>query len=249
MADATHYDLVVIGGGPAGEKAAAQAAYWGKRVAIVDRARQLGGAMAGGVVSSKTMREAALYLTGFRRREVYDVSLDLTPEVATQHLRRRTDHVVQMMVDSATENMRRHGVDRIHGRAMIGPDRSVVVHTADGRDVRTITAQVIIITTGSRPFHPPGIPFDDPDVLDSDAAALLDHPLRSLVVVGGGAVGCEFASIFTALGAEVVLVDSGPRLLPFMDGELSDLLAATFREMGMRVMQGAGHAHASRTAA
>ncbi len=249
MADANHYDLVVVGGGPAGEKAAAQAAYWGKRVAIVDRAPQLGGAMVGGVVSSKTMREAALYLTGFRRRDVYDVSLDLTPEVATEHLRRRTDHVVQIMTDAATENMRRHGVDRINGRASLGTDRSFVVESSDGRAPRTISAQVVIITTGSSPFHPPGIPFDDPDVLDSDAAALLDHPLRSLVVVGGGAVGCEFASIFTALGAEVALVDSGTRLLPFMDAEISETLADTFRGMGMRVIQGAGRATAARTEA
>jgi len=246
--DAAHYDLVVLGGGPAGEKAAAQAAYWGKRVALVDQAPQLGGAMSGGVVSSKTMREAALYLTGFRRRDVYDVSLDLTPEVATDHLRRRTDAVVQMMVDRATENMRRHGVDRVHGRAALGPGRSVVVH-APGEEATTLTAEVIIITTGSRPFHPPGIPFDDPDVLDSDAAALLDHPLRSLVVVGGGAVGCEFASIFTALGADVVLVDSGTRLLPFMDAEISEELTSVFRGMGMRVVQGAGRARASRAAA
>ena len=106
---------------------------------------------------------------------------------------------------------------------------------------------MIIIATGSRPFHPPGIPFDDVDVLDSDAAALLDHPLKSLVVVGGGAVGCEFASIFMALGAEVTLVDSGPRLLPFMDAEIAELLAETFRNVGMRLVQDAGHATATRT--
>jgi NAD(P) transhydrogenase len=143
--------------------------------------------------------------------------------------------------------MRRHGVDRVHGRAELGPGRSVVVHS-DGAEPRTLTADVIIITTGSRPFHPPGIPFDDADVLDSDAAALIDHPLRSLVVVGGGAVGCEFASIFTALGADVVLVDSGTRLLPFMDAEISDELTTVFRGMGMRVLQGAGRASATRTA-
>ena len=91
MSAAPAYDLVVLGGGPAGEKAAAQAAYWGKRVAVVERSGEPGGAMVGGVVSSKTMREAALYLTGFRRRDVYDVGLDLTPEVATERLRRRTD--------------------------------------------------------------------------------------------------------------------------------------------------------------
>src|SRR2546421_447726 len=162
------YDLVVLGAGPAGEKAAAQAAYWGRRVAVVDKQRRPGG--------------------------------------------------------------------------------TVVVEPPDG-DARVVAGDVIIITTGSRPFHPPAVPFDDPDVLDSDAAALLERPLRSLVVVGGGAVGCEFASIFTALGADVVLVDSGPRLLPFMDGEVSDVLAATFRAMGMRVLQGAGRADAARTSA
>src|SRR5204862_7889102 len=111
-----------------------------------------------------------------------------------------------------------------------------------------LRADVIIIATGSRPFHPPGVSFDDPDILDSDTAALLDRPLASLVVVGGGAVGCEFASIFTALGADVVLVDSGARLLPFMDAEISEALAAIFRSMGMRVVQGAGRASARRGA-
>ena len=247
--ESPHYDLVVLGAGPAGEKAAAQAAYWGKRVAVVDRQRRPGGTMVGGAVSSKTMREAALYLTGFRRRDVYQVGLDLAPEAAVERLRHRTDDVVRLMTDSAVANLQRHGVEVIHGRATLGADRAVVIQGTDGREPRTVRADVIIITTGSRPFLPAGIPFDDPDILDSDAAALLDRPLRSLVVVGGGAVGCEFASIFTALGAEVVLVDSGPRLLPFMDGEISDLLAATFRGMGMRVLQGAGRASAARTSA
>ena len=245
--DVSAYDLVVVGGGPAGEKAAAQAAFWGKRVAVIDRSPQPGGAMVGGAVPSKTMREAALYLTGFKRRDAYQVGIDLTPEVAAERLRQRTDDVVQMMTDSAAENMRRHGVDFVCGHASLGPQRSVVVQQTGGGAPRTLAAEVIIIATGSRPFHPPGVPFDDADVLDSDAAALLDRPLRSLVVVGGGAVGCEFASIYTALGAEVVLVDNGARLLPFMDSEISELLAATFHDMGMRVVQSAGHATATRT--
>jgi NAD(P) transhydrogenase len=241
------YDLVVIGGGPAGEKAAAQAAYWGKHVAVVERAPAPGGAMVGGAVSSKTMREAALYLTGFQRRDTYEVHIELTPEVATERMRRRTDHVVQMMTDSAAGNLQRHHVEVLHAEASLGKDRSVVVQPADGSPTRTLTAGAIIIATGSRPFHPPGIPFDDEDVLDSDAASVLDHPLQSLVVVGGGAVGCEYASIFTALGAEVTLVDSGPRLLPYMDGEIAELLADTFRNVGMRLVQDAGRATASRT--
>ncbi|MDQ3146220.1 MAG: Si-specific NAD(P)(+) transhydrogenase [Actinomycetota bacterium] len=244
---AAPYDLVVIGAGPAGEKAAAQAAYWGKRVAVIDRQAHPGGTMVGGAVSSKTMREAALYLTGFRQRDVYEVGLDLGPSVAVERLRLRTNDVVRLMTESAIANLARHGIDVIHGEATLGPNRTVVVDGAGEGAPRVIPAEVIIITTGSRPFRPPGIAFDDPCILDADAAALIDRPLRSLVVVGGGAVGCEFASIFTALGADVVLVDSGPRLLPFMDGEISDLLAATFRDMGMRVLQGAGRARVART--
>jgi NAD(P) transhydrogenase len=232
MSAAPAYDLVVVGGGPAGEKAAAAAAFWGKRVAVVDRSSEPGGAMVGGAVPSKTMREAALYLTGFTRRDVYDVGIDLTPEVAAKRLRRRTDDVAQMVTASAADNLARHRVDYVHGEATLGPDRSVVVRSDDGSSTRTLSTDVIIIATGSRPFHPPGVPFDDADVLDSDEAALLDRPLQSLVVVGGGAVGCEFASIFTALGADVVLVNSGPRLLPFMD---------------MRVVHDAGRASARRT--
>jgi NAD(P) transhydrogenase len=243
------YDLVVIGGGPAGEKAAAAAAFWGKRVALVERSPQPGGAMVGGAVSSKTMREAALYLTGFRRRDTYEVGIDLTPAIATQRLRRRTDEVVAMMTESTVANLHRHGIDLVRGDARLGPNRSVVLRPAEGDAPRTLTATAIIVATGARPFHPAGVPFDDPDVLDSDTAALLDRPLRSLVVVGGGAVGCEFASIFTALGADVTLVDSGPRLLPFMDAEIAGALADTFRRSGMRIVQGAGRATAARTGA
>jgi NAD(P) transhydrogenase len=239
MTDPQRYDLVVIGGGPAGEKAAAQAAYWGKRVAVVERHPRLGGTMVAGAVSSKTMREAALYLTGYKRRALYDAAPDLTPQAAVERLRSRTTHVEGQMSGSAAENMRRHGVDVLHGTARLGPDRTVVVAPADGGDVR-IQGDVILLATGSRPHHPPDVPFDDPDVLDSDEAAVLDRPSAHLLVIGGGAVGCEFASIFMALGAEVALVDRGPRLLPFMDSEISELLAETFRADGMRVVQAAG---------
>lgn len=248
MSSPRRYDLVVVGAGPAGEKAAAQAAFWGKRVAIIDRQPHLGGTMVGGAISSKTMREAALYLTGFQRREVYDVGLDLSPASAVARLRSRTDEVVRMMTESAATNMRRHGVDVLHGQARLAPDRTVVVNGSENEPV-VLHGDVVILTTGSRPFHPPDVPFDDPDVLDSEAAALLDRPVGSLTVVGGGAVGCEFASIFMALGTDVVLVDSGPRLLPFMDSEISELLAATFRSAGMRVIQDAGRAGITRTAA
>src|SRR5438552_2722097 len=147
--DASAYDLVVIGAGPAGEKAAAQAAFWGKRVAVIERASGPGGAMVGGAVASKTMREAALYLTGFKRRDTYEVGIDLTKEIAAARLRRRTDAVVRMMADNAAENLRRHRVDVVHGVASLAPEHSVVVQPEDGGPPRTLRAEVVILTTGS----------------------------------------------------------------------------------------------------
>ncbi len=238
------YDLVVIGGGPAGEKAAAQAAYWGKRVALVERRPVLGGTMAGGAVASKTMREAALYLTSFQGRDVYDVGLDLSPAVAMARLRSRTDGVAEAVTNGTAANMSRHRVDVVPGHGRLGVDRTVIV-TGGPSDV-TLQGEVVLLAPGSRAYRPSGVPFDGTRVLDADEAARLEEPLSQVAVVGGGAVGCEFASIFLALGAEVTLVDSGPRLLPFVDEELADLLAATFRARGMRVVQNEGRADVER---
>lgn len=241
MAGERQFDLVVIGGGPAGEKAAAQAAYWGKRVALVERRDLLGGTMTGGVVSSKTMREAALYLTGFQSRPVYDIALDLDATTAMGRLRTRTDDVVAAASARVADNLTRHGVELVRGTGRLGPSRTVVVEDAGGA-TSPLQGDVVLLAPGSRALRPPGVPFDHPRVLDADDAARLDSPLSSVTVVGGGAVGCEFASIFLALGADVTLVDSGPRLLPFMDAEISALLADTFRASGMRVIQDGGRA-------
>jgi NAD(P) transhydrogenase len=240
------YEMIVIGAGPAGEKAAAQAAYFGHRVAIVEQQATPGGApVHSGHVPNKTLRESALYVTGFRQRDVYGVGIDLEPHVALARLESRMNAVVRAMTEAVTLNIARHGIDLVHGTARLRPGGIVQVTTPDGA-TRNLQGKTILIATGSRPFHPPGIPFDDPDVRDSETVLHLDRPVRSLVVIGGGAVGCEYASIFAALGVEVTLVDNAPRLLPFMDGELSDLLADTFRGFGMRVLLQAGRAAIAR---
>jgi NAD(P) transhydrogenase len=240
------FDMVVIGSGPAGEKAAAQAAYFGKRVAIVERAPSPGGAVVRNAeIPSKTLRETALYVTGFRRREVYGLGLTLDPEAAVAQLRTRTSQVIETMTDAVRRNLERHAIEFVHGNARLGSDRTVHV-TLDSGHERVLQSNVVLIATGSRPFRPPSIPFDDPDVLDSETVLDIDRPFTSLVVVGGGAVGCEYASIFTALGVEVTLVDSGERILSFLDAEISQLLSQIFSGMGMRLVLGGGRAAVGR---
>lgn len=234
------FDMIVIGAGPAGEKAAAQAAYFGHRVAVVDRAESPGGSavrLAG--VPTKTLRETALYITGFRRRETYGLGLQLHPSLALERLMARTAEVIATRTESVRANLDRHGVQLFRGAARLGPSRSVIVRSQGGPE-RTHQAGVILIATGSRPLRPPEIPFDDPDVHDSESIIDLDRIPRTMVVIGGGPVGCEYASVFTALDVEVTLLDRADRLLPFMDAEISDVLARAFARMGMRLVLGSG---------
>ena len=241
------YDLVVIGSGPAGEKAAVQAAYFGKRVAIVERHELTGGVAVthAGMIPTKTLREAALYITGFRKRDIYGMRVELDPEQIYSTLQKRTNDVIDTMARSVRQNIDRHRIELVRGTARLAGDRKVVVTTRRGSE-RELQAHAIVIATGSRPFHPPGIPFDDPDVLDAEGVLEIETAPRSVVVVGGGAIGCEHASIFTALGAHVTLVDRGQRLLSYVDAELSHILAKTFADMGMTLSLGRGVEHVGR---
>jgi pyruvate/2-oxoglutarate dehydrogenase complex dihydrolipoamide dehydrogenase (E3) component len=229
------YDLVVIGSGPAGEKAAVQAAYHGRRVALVEQAELTGGVGVThvGMIPTKTLREAALYVTGFRKRDLYGLSVDLDPTAVYSALRKRTNEVIASMAALVRQNLDRHGVDVIRGRARLAGGGVVQVSTG-----QRLLADNILIATGSRPYHPPGIPFDDPDVLDAEGLLEIETSPASFVVVGGGAIGCEHASIFNALGSHVTLVDRGQRLLSYVDAELSQLLGATFADLGMTLALG-----------
>ncbi len=235
----SHYDMIVVGAGPAGEKAATQAAYFGKRVCVVDRRPAPGGiAVSDAGIPTKTLRETAMYLTGFRHREIYGIGLALDAKLKLERLTARTAEVVAMMTEKARANLARMGVEFIHGVAKLGgttaPPHTVLV------DQRALTADVVLLAPGSRPAHPPGIPFDDPAVADSERIVKLARLPKSLVVVGGGAIGCEYASIFCALGVEVTLIEAAERLLAFIDGEVSRLLAEVFRAQGMRVVLSRG---------
>ncbi len=235
-----HFDLVVLGSGPAGEKGAAKAAYHGKRVAIVERSRNVGGtAVATGGIPTKALRETALQVSSLRRNEADGVTVTLDAEAVFERLRIRAGTVSAVMSEAVSRNIANHGIELIHGRARLGPDRRVVVD-CDGRRQRVLHADVVLLATGSHPLRPDDMPFDGDAVLDSDEILALDRPFESIAVVGAGPVGCEYASIFAAIGIKVWLVDLSEQLLPLLDAEMAEFLGSSLRTNGIEVLLGTG---------
>ena len=233
------FDVVAIGSGPGGEKAAAQAAYFGKRVAVVERAPEVGGASVHtGTLPSKTLRETALYLTGFRRRELYGMSVRLDRKKSLRQLVGRLKDVTDRQTQQIRRNLDRHGVTLISGTAAFEDGKTVAVRNAAGEVERLLTAEVFLIATGSSPSPPRGISVDDPDVVDSDRILNLDRVPTSLTVVGGGVIGTEYACLFAALGSRVVLVEGRDRLLAGIDEELSTVIQLSLERMGAQVLLG-----------
>jgi NAD(P) transhydrogenase len=233
------YELVVIGAGPAGESAAVIASIFGRRGVIVERDKPGGAVTTTGGAPTKTLREAALYLTGFRDRALYGVTVAAPPDVVWPEISARTRSVCALLQQVVAQNLAQHHVDYLHGAARLGPHHTVLVETPGGA-VETLSAGVILIATGSRPLHPAGIPFEDPDVCDSEEIFKLNRVPSHLFIVGAGAVGVEFATIFAALGAHVTLSDMADRLLPTMDGEITRRMAEHLRHGGVNVVLGAG---------
>lgn len=234
-----HYELVVIGAGPAGESAAVMASTFGHRSVIIERDKPGGTVTTTGGAPTKTLREAAMYLTGFRERDIYGISVAAPPEVVLPKIAERTRHVCALLQQVVTENLAKNQIDYLQGTARLGPNRTAQVTMPDG-SVETLSADVILIATGSRPLHPESIAFEDPDVCDSDEIFKLGRVPDDLFIVGGGAVGVEFATIFAALGAKVTISDMADRLLTMMDGEISSLMAQHFANIGVRVILGKG---------
>ena len=219
------FDLIVIGSGPAGEKGAAQAAFFGKRVALIEREPVLGGACVNtGTIPSKTLRESALHLSGFSQRG-YEGAIDLhvKSDISVQYFMYRKDVVVEKEWERIDTNLRRHRIERFAGKAHFRSRHEVVVTNGGGEEL-VLEGDKILIATGSSPFRPATIPFDDDAICDSDTILNIDRIPRVLAVVGAGVIGCAYASIFAALGVEVHLIDGRTTLLPHIDREIVRVL-------------------------
>ncbi|UCF79785.1 MAG: Si-specific NAD(P)(+) transhydrogenase [Candidatus Eiseniibacteriota bacterium] len=231
------YDLLVIGSGPAGEKGAAQAAYFGKRVAIVEKGNVGGAVVNTGTLPSKTLRETALYLSGLKQRGLYGVDYTLNKKITVDDLFYRKKSVVDSHLGLVKDNIARHNITLFRGVASVEDARTVRVNGADGNS-RLLRGEYILVSTGSRPHRPPEVPFDGEYVYDSDSILNLKRIPSSLVVLGAGVIGSEYTTVFAALGLEVTVIDRGERLLPFLDREIADILLGQIRGLGVRVMFG-----------
>jgi NAD(P) transhydrogenase len=242
------YDLIVIGGGPAGEKGAAQAAYFGKKVALVEQSPQLGGACINtGTLPSKTLRESALYFSGLRQRGLYGIDYSLREGLTVHDFMHHKDEVVESERNIVRKNIAGHSIELFIGKGQFEDANNLSVLSKEGPATH-LSANVFLIATGSRPHRSSDIPFDDTSIFDSDTILEMNLIPQSLAVVGGGVIGVEYASIFAALGAKVTLLDSRDRLLPFLDAEISELLRRRLEQLGVRLCLQSRSAHFEKTA-
>ena len=232
-----HFDLLVIGAGPAGEKGAAQAAYFGKSVCLVERAPKPGGnSVNTGGLPSKTLRETALYFSGLRQRGLYGVEYRVKSDITISDFMFRERAVIESAWQLVGGNLAKHRVTTVQGQA-----RVIDAHTVEvsryREPVQRLTADVILVATGSHPVRPESIPFDGETVVDSDSLLTLAAIPPRMVVIGGGVIGCEYAGTFAALGVRVTLINARERLLTQLDPEVSDALCTEMtRRLGIQVM-------------
>lgn len=231
------YDLCVIGSGPAGQKAAIQAAKLGKRVCVVERTEVVGGAAINtGTIPSKSLREAILHMTGFKHRSMFGASYQVKEHITIEDLTQWCQHIIKAEIEITRAQMARNGVELIHGTASFKDEHWVVA--LHGSEVEAINARHVLVATGTRPARPDHIPFDATHIVDADGLLRLPALPRTMLVVGGGVIGTEYASMLQALGVKVTLVEGRNRLLDFLDSEIGEALQFHLRQNGMTLRMG-----------
>jgi NAD(P) transhydrogenase len=225
------YDLLVIGSGPAGQRAAIQAAKLGKRVALAEKKAVIGGVCINtGTIPSKTLREAVMHLSGYRERAMYGSSYTVKQNITIADLLFRTEHVIRNEIDVTRSQLARNQVEVHAAEAKFVDAHAVRLQFLDGQGHRDVTALRIIIATGTHATRADNIAFDGRNILISDDVLCLDRIPKTLAVIGCGVIGLEYACIFATLGTRVTLVDKRDRLLPFIDHEVMETLAYHLRQ-------------------
>ena len=229
----SQYDLIVIGAGPAGDIGAAKAAQFGKRVALIEREPYLGGAgINTGTVPSKTLRESALYFSGLQQRGLYGIDYSLKENLTIKDFMYREQTVVEKEREMMAQHVRYEKIVLIQGEASLKDAHTVSVKTESGES--EIDGDIIMIATGSSPHHPPEIPFDGNLIFDSDTILFMKRIPKTMAVVGGGVIGTEYASIFTALGIQVTLIEPRGRIVSFVDSEIGQRLTDQLSQLGLK---------------
>lgn len=230
------YDLIVIGTGPAGEKAAVKAAYFGYKVAIVEKEKIFGGAeVVTGTLPSKTLKETAIYFSGKYEKGLFTVERGLEHGATLEDFMYRKNYVSASAAQETRENIQRHGVDIYLGVASFADSHTIEV-SKPGEKPLTIKGRYIIIATGTYPNHPSNIPFDGKCIHDSDTILEIKRFPKSLCIVGAGVIGCEYATIFATMGTKVYLINDKEAILPHIDQEIAKALVSQMHEAGIEIL-------------
>ncbi|MBI3212530.1 MAG: Si-specific NAD(P)(+) transhydrogenase, partial [Mycobacterium sp.] len=228
------YDLVVIGSGPGGQRAAIAAAKLGKSVAVIERGMMLGGVCVNtGTIPSKTLREAVVYLTGMSQRELYGASYRVKEKITPADLLARTQHVISREIDVVRSQLMRNRVELYVGHGRFVDEHTVAVEDPGRAERITVSGRYFVLATGTKPARPPGVEFDEERVLDSDGILDLKSIPSSMVVVGAGVIGIEYASMFAALGTKVTVVEKRDAMLEFCDPEIVEALRFHLRDLAV----------------